>query len=401
MKYTINISIEPKNKYLKASVKISSLPNKKNLNFWLNKSFSITSFASSNNVTFTFDKMGESAPYTDNSSFPICIHNTDEWIMLEYEGKIENIISKVNMINDDLVELGLYSCWYPYLPNTPFEYECFVTLPSEYIFISEGTITKTCDNKTNQFHVTSDNEMYDILIIASPQFTNTLIEYENKKISLYHTKSFNLGNRVQNLKNAYETTLSLLGKPEFSKDIVYIYSPREGWGYMRDIIVVSEKTVNEHDEIHELIHTWWRIAINNGNDWINEGLAEYFTFFTQKNIDSSIIKDTINDFIKHIGDTQKAVSIIETQPTSPDRYVNLYEKTTILFYGAEIKFGENKLMEALREFYNTFKISTNATTEGFLNIINEIMGADSYNYFKYYLNLNDWTNIDIQKEILK
>jgi len=109
----------------------------------------------------------------------------------------------------------------------------------------------------------------------------------------------------------------------------------------------------------------------------------------------------LEDYIADIEMSETRTPIISTQVDSPDRYVNRYEKTSVMFVGAEMRYGQEELLALLRSFYGEFRGTRNATTTDFLNMAEISLGAEAGGYFNRLLSLESWNSINIRNEILK
>jgi hypothetical protein len=145
------------------------------------------------------------------------------------------------------------------------------------------------------------------------------------------------------------------------------------------------------DDFHELAHGWWGIANVTTDDWINEGGAEFSAYAAAKHIyGEEYSRKCISDYIEAISKSTEKVSIVDTTASSPDRYVNHYQKTAIMFINAQKEFGNEKVFSLLKRVYQTFKGTKAATTERFLSICD----ADMRNFYEDYLFATGWENFE-------
>lgn len=88
--------------------------------------------------------------------------------------------------------------------------------------------------------------------------------------------------------------------------------------------------------------------------------------------------------------SKEKVSIFGTDYKSPDRYINHYIKTTVMFIKAQKLFGDERVFGLLKKFFQTYKNTRNATTKDFLSLCDNEMKS----FFEKYLYTDDWNKLD-------
>jgi aminopeptidase N len=138
------------------------------------------------------------------------------------------------------------------------------------------------------------------------------------------------------------------------------------------------------DNCHELSHFWWNVVDTaTPNDWINEGLAEFSAFtVAQERYGKPFAEVRMAEYRQHAAQSKTTSAIAETEGNSPDRYVNRYEKTTLMFLEARRRFGEEALFRFLSELFARFAGTHQATTELFLQQVRKSMGAEAETFFR-------------------
>lgn len=130
-----------------------------------------------------------------------------------------------------------------------------------------------------------------------------------------------------------------------------------------------------------------KIADVRTNDWINEGGAEFSAFSAARRLyGEEYGKQQTEKYLKGIREAGGGASIAETGPDSPDRYVNHYFKTTVMYLAAQREFGEERLFGLLKKVFEAYRESRDATTEKFLALCDGDMRA----FFEKYLFTTDW-----------
>ena len=293
-KLDLQVDIDPKTQFLQATAKISGISAKSGQIFYLNKDFKVTSAkANGKKADFKFNLEGEPPPYVSIAR-PLTVKGAPKTVEFTYSGHIKDVVSDVNMISHDLVELAIYSAYFPFnSSDIPFfEYSLNLTLPKNLKVVTNGKLVseKTEGTKAKYlFH--SLGKPKDVLIIASPLLESKTQQLDGLKVEMFYSKKATklVGGKIKSMGKALKVFEKRFGKTDKNGLLRFVYSPRKGWGYSRlPLFVVSEKRAlkilkepfgNERDikgNVHELAHFWWSIAdTNTNNDWINEGLAEY------------------------------------------------------------------------------------------------------------------------------
>lgn len=179
-------------------------------------------------------------------------------------------------------------------------------------------------------------------------------------------------------------------------EIVSTFRPGGGWGYKRGnasfvSVEWGRKEKQYQGDFHELAHGWWSIANVQTDDWINEGGAEFSAFSaTRRLYGEKYAAKKIAEYLEEIGKSDGKVSIVDTSADSPDRYVNHYFKTTVMYLGAEKRFGEERVFALLRKVFQRYRDARDAATEGFLSLCD----SDMRPFFEQYLFADDWSKLD-------
>ena len=185
-------------------------------------------------------------------------------------------------------------------------------------------------------------------------------------------------------------------------EISSVFRPRGGWAYKRgNVSFLSAdraRGVRQYlTDFHELAHGWWSIADMADHDWINEGGAEFSAYSAAKHIyGCESAEKHIAKYLKDIGECSGTASITETKSASPDKYVNYYEKTTIMFINAQMIFGEDRVFDLLKRLFQKFKETRGATTKDFLALCDAEMRA----YFEKCLYSPGWQKLDYKSKLL-
>lgn len=406
--YLLKVRVDPSSHKIDCEARIKHPPDTR---FYLNKNLEIRRvIANGHSVSFHRDTL----PYTVKTAVIIDEEFNGD-LLVEYTGTLTRIINGVNMINSDLVELAFYAAWYPLFDdNNLFDFQLDADLPSGFLTTSNGALEHQQDTEgRNLTRWVSFKPGSDIVLLASPHLkkvqenqngTNVEIFFDKLPAEHIKTKSDRLIKAMEQLSNFY-------GPPRVKGFLRFVYSPRSGWGYSRiPLFVVSEKYAlrqlqkefgqakDFHGSAHEMAHFWWSIAdTDTPDDWINEGLAEFSAFRLSKKYFGKVFADSlISEYQEHAAQSKTETPIAETKSSSNDRYVNRYEKTTLLLIEARRRFGQEKLDRLLRTLHTRFAGTTNATTEIFLEEVEKQLGLDAKTFFSEALFRKKWSDPQTQ-----
>jgi len=369
--------------------------------FYLHKNLEIRRIvADGHPVSFHRD---EPSPYTVGTAVVVDADVKNE-LLLEYAGSLTEIINDVNMVNSDLVELALYSVWYPsFQGNNLIDFKLDADLPSDYLAVSNGILEQRLDSGNRTLtRWASYKPGSDIVLLASPHLQKMEEDMEGTKVEIYFNKISReyIKAKKDNLVKSMGRLAGFYGPPRVKGLLRFVYSPRGGWSYSRiPLFVVSEEYAlsqlkekfgearDFHGNAHEMAHFWWAVAdMNTPDDWINEGLAEYSAFrLSEEQVGKSFADILIQEYRQHAKESQTSVPIAETEISSPDRYVNRYEKTALMFIEAQRRFGQESLDKLLKSLYIRFAETRNATTALFLEEVETQMGKDAQAFFQNVL----------------
>lgn len=335
-------------------------------------------------------------------------------LTLTYDGVMEAPASDEdasdNMVNAGLTELDMDSAWYPFFSEKTLENFTFrlqVSLPQSFVAVANARqVSRHVKNGRQDIVWQTDAPTFDMALVASPQFHIRKSITPDGGIAIYYAAVPD--NQVDMiLKDALEVRRELVrlyGRLPGRITAEIVYSPRIGQGsYSRTPMVVSPQSdvlkfldgkfpLADHmngeatmyyGNAHELSHFWWIVSdINTGDGWINEGVAEFTAIrAVEKRFPgegAKILAYARQDIMKN--KTQS--SIAETRIFSRDRYRNWYERSALMLFEAQDKFGEEAINRLLRSVYEQYAGTHNATTEAFLATAEKQIGPAARDYFR-------------------
>jgi len=330
-----------------------------------------------------------------------------------YSGPISQVINDVNLISDHLVEIATYCSWFPLMKESrAFSYSVKIELPSDFICVTDGDLIETEVRQGRQsWFFKRESPSFDIPVIASDQFKIKRMDTPEMIASIYY-KDMDDALAEEDLKNVIDCVAylkNILGQPVRQGRLIYVNSPRGGWGYSRvPLFVVSEEYAQSQlrspdgkirrfqGKAHEIGHFWWMLTDSTSPDnWIDEALAEFFALraieeFFGENSAREILKKYQNDILG----TREAKPILETIRSDQAAYVLFYEKGSMIFRMLREMMGEERLYYILKTFYSAQKGKSGSTTADLLDMFQKEAGLNLESFFDQFLNSNELPSLE-------
>jgi hypothetical protein len=395
----MKVRVDPATQKLEAEAWIQQPPSTR---FYLQKGFAVRQALADRKEVSSHQ---DSAP--DNSLFaklgtPVEIEaQSPHELYVKYGGEIREVIWKCNLIKPELVELALYAAWFPLFQGwKEFTFELEISLPVGFLTVTNGNLDRQWEQDGRSFTSwKSTVQGVDMVILASPLLQKLEGKSGEKQVEVYYHKlSAGLMKSMQGRLMEAEKRLSGLYGPSQAKGALrLVYTPRTGQGYARiPLIIVSEEralsAMSEkygkarifRDNCHELAHFWWMFADpTTPEDWINEGLAEYSAYrITEELFGRGFAKMRKGEYLQNAKLNATSDAIAETESSSPDREVNRYDKTTLMFLEARQRFGKAALDRIFKSLYIRFSGTHDITTALFLEEVEKQMGKVAEAFFR-------------------
>ncbi len=366
---------------------------------YLNRSFHVTSFrAAGKGAPVRFDTAAPPAQWTDVTR-PLVFDCRPGPLDFAYEGAIADTISGVNAIASGLVELAMYSGWFPYDPDMgAFTYEVEVSLPRGWTVVAGGRIDRSGAPRDREvFRFGSVVPGTDIAFMAAPGLAVQRAGTGAAAVEIYAPADDPAlaTEAMADLRRALALYASWFGLPEASGSATptrLVFSPRGGWGYSRlPVIMVSARLARDWSRqpsrrgylvlgtAHELAHFWWHIAdTGTTDDWLNEGLAEFSAYSAAREIFGPEVGDSVAaSYRRHAASVTSPVPIATTGSETRERYTNRYEKPALLFASVQSTVGPERFRDFLKAFYAGHAGRLDATTPAFLDAARAHLGEDA------------------------
>jgi len=396
-RYTVRARIDPASHQLHAEVRIANPPSRR---FYLHQGLSIRAVSTGRDrLHFREDPAAPGLPYSPAARAIVTGAPAGRTLQIVYDGAIEGWVSGVNGINAELIELALYSAWYPLFEGVHrFNFALEIELPEAFTLIANGRPDRSLKLRDGRLRHrwTSRRPGFDIAVVASPLLACHGEVKRGVTVCAHKFPPADITARRSALQEALEGLSRRFGAPRTEPGVRVVYSPRGGWGYARaPLIVLSEQRAlamlsskpgsetEFHDLVHELAHFFWSIADPaTPQDWINEALAEYSAYcVSSTQFGPDFAGRRLANYREQASRNRTSQSIAETPGDSPDREINRYNKAPLMLLEAERRFGRAALDRLLRDLHLRFAGTRRATTAVFLNLAAKHMGAHAAEFF--------------------
>jgi aminopeptidase N len=335
-------------------------------------------------------------------------------LVVEYAGRFNEssyppIVSQVTMVRAGLVELASYAGWYPRFKNRPsFDFRVDVDVPSPYVTLTNGVLTRKASHDGRTLTTwESTGPTGDIALISAPRLRKRTVTHGDLTLEIYHDQlpDAYVDSMIGQLAASVDLLTGWFGAPSSAHLVRIAYAPRAGWGYVRvPLIIVSERyALAQHAQpfgpardfkylAHEIAHYWWHTAdASTPDDWINEGLAEFSSLLVSERIIGTAFADQlVTEYRDRAAHSITDTPITETSGGSPDRETNRYAKPVLLLQELRQQYGDTALTRFLRAAYARFRSSGRATTQSFLQVLEQQLGGAAKGTFERGLQRRAW-----------
>ncbi len=144
--------------------------------------------------------------------------------------------------------------------------------------------------------------------------------------------------------------------------------------------------------VHELAHQWWYGVVGNNQvkePWLDEGLTTFSEFYYMHKQMNEDERDLLKKAAKRTDEIYQEVGVTSAEPLYkyPDSVYGLmvYIRPAAMMYDLIEKIGEEKVVEILRSYYDTYKFKI-ATTQDFIEIANKVADQDLSSFFAKWLH---------------
>jgi hypothetical protein len=380
--YSGPVTLDPKSYRLTAKLNIKFFLSKKtnSVKFLINKKCNISSVLVEDLSSYEVIKQND---------FPFCEEGNFLILKFVKPKKILNVsimysltTSKigtwgVNKITNSYTELGLYTPWYPFIPNVDVTYKIKVLGKNSYKIASIGTI----EHAKGNYLIDSKAKQKSILLFSSKEIFNPIIKEDNINIKISYFKKEHkefaslIAKQTKQILKYYNTILPPLENNKIFN--IFIANRDKGGSYARVNSIIMQYVDNYLSKenrllkslAHEIAHLWWcKASVDSWEDWLNESFAEYFALLSLKElIGKNHFKNLIEDKEATINNLPPIRNLSRKDPKAFDV---LYNKGAFILN----EFANTVGKEAFLLMCNDIINKNITTTETLLNYVSNKFG---------------------------
>ncbi|WP_339063704.1 M1 family metallopeptidase [Tepidibacillus marianensis] len=159
---------------------------------------------------------------------------------------------------------------------------------------------------------------------------------------------------------------------------------------------IKDTTVPALDVVaHELAHQWWYSTV--GNDqvkepWLDEGLTTFSEYLYSEKVMKKTNMNAMMNRIKTITDqmaTTSKVSVVQSIYSFGDLYGPfVYARPGAMLWNLKNQVGDQKMMQIMQTYYQKYQFKV-ATTQDFIQTVNQVVGKDMTPFFREWLLINE------------
>jgi len=365
-KYEGRVEINPENRELSADLMIMVAAGENPLSsvrFFINKNLHVDTLtcdvcSSSDTIVFgkeQFPYMIDSASLTVSFAHPLA-PGQETRIHVRYSGRILADPGP-NVFTPKWVELGLYSGWFPFDPDSnSFTYDIAVNLPAGYQVAGGGAVS----GGSGQWRLEQRQPTFDMVLVASGNLKRRVIEQDGLRVGLDYSEMDD--NEMSRLFTDVRSTLEhyalWYGHASTGSLELLLSSRPGGGGYSRPGFISIPADLykqNGHDEVmqgwaHEIAHLWWHGAPATGwENWLDESFAEYSSW---RYIRAVRGEEAFNELLeKARKNSAGKPPVWGTSRQSPDGYAVLYFKGGLCLYELEKMLGAKEFEAFTSDLY--------------------------------------------------
>lgn len=323
-------------------------------------------------------------------------------LFFRYKGAYSDEGMKINGISENIVEMGIYSPWFPITESIEgCSFKTDIKINEQYILLGSPSISKI----DGGWRIEQEEPFYDCSFIALNTSVGRFnISSNDTSIGFYYTDDKykeickNLSEKISSVINFYSENFGEIRKTDLSIVVLPRDNSNSGGGYNRPGLVVlpdlldwqtgnSEK-YGEGEQYafeylsHEIAHLWWNKApLRTYEDWLNESFAEYSSLLSVENfISKEAFQSKINKYKNH---SINLPSILGIDRDSDVAFDTLYMKGPVILNSFREYVGDKQFFELLNNVHK----SSVSQTEDFIASVERVCGEEAGH--KIYEMLNN------------
>ncbi len=388
--YDFNVDINVKDKLVEVDGFIEvDFQNKDSIELILWKKTIIKSIQSENKemvYTFNTESKSPSQYIPKGSSLIITNHGNEKGyskIYFSYQCNMTEMNIWGNQFNEDWVELGIYSAWYPVnLKSQNFTSSLKVTADENYIINGSGLVTENLGKYTILHYW----NIFDNVIIASKDLKQRSFSNENSTVDLLYSDfpESDIDSLFYIISDVIYFYTKLFGTNAKDNYLKFVLVPGSKGGYSRAKYI--SYAANKYNEkllggiVHETAHFWWSKAnTSSWEDWLNESFASYsYLIYVRERVGIEKYNEIVESYREK---TKYTPPIWGLDRNSKEAYNTLYRKGALILIDFEKKVGPVVFQNLLR------KITLNEikTTVNLLDLIESELSVSDRNWLESML----------------
>ena len=342
---------------------------------------------------------------------------------IQYEGTPEKVglegfvFGKRNGISlvYNLSEPNYSSSWFPCndMPTDKTQLDIRITNDSSMVSVSNGILAEVTthgNRKTYHWRTEYSISTYLIAVYSSDyqQFSDQYISLDGN--DTMKVEYYVLPDKLENAKKDFADHVKMIeffsktfGEYPFIKEKYGIaeFLWRSGAMEHQTITGVSSSMITgkkffEDTFVHELAHQWWGNAVSPKtwkDIWLNEGFSTYSEALYYESLsDKRALQSTMMN--KYSGDFSGTLA----EPGDFLFINTVYDKGAWILHMLRWEVGDTSFFEILRNYYEAYKY-TNASTQDFQNICEQISGKDLDKFFEQWIEGEGEIKLDYKTSV--
>jgi len=300
-----------------------------------------------------------------------------------------------NQVSPEYIELSYYGAWYPLtIDERRRSWRLRTRLPKGWTYASNGPVVSARPKL-----VLESRAPADVVLVASPRFAASSnrdaarVLIANDTSPAARATAFALG------REAAATAVwltNLLGPSGAPSGPLLVFAPRNGpLSYARLPMIVTPQAslVAPGDRPlalnirHEVAHFWSR-SVGAGNDWLNEGIAEYLALVRTRDVEGEAIQGALLErYRREVATAGDGAPILDTAADERRGYVNRYQRVPLLFDAVERRAGRIAVETLVRR---AFALGPELSSSSFERLATQELGGAEAGLLAGCLRARDW-----------
>ena len=267
-------------------------------------------------------------------------------------------------------------------------YRIKIEAPESYIIASSGKIVDTKNENNKTEWIIEGNLIRDFAWVASDKFNVETHNLKDTQIKLYFLNdNSDLKKYTENIAvEAVNVFNNVFGQYPYGY-LSIVENDFLGGGmeypslvYLNtDYFNPNRKTYLSEYIVHEIAHQWWYGVVGNNqikDPWLDEGLSTYSQIifndeYRGDRYADNVFRILMNNYQVN-SNTKEYTASIEDFNTWKEYSSSAYGKGAEFLYIIEKEYGEDKLYELLKTYYNKYRFK-NAETKDFLELYETVL----------------------------